>query len=584
MSYKVLARRWRPKTFGEVMGQQTVAVTLKNAVKSGRIAHAYLFTGPRGVGKTSCARILAKSLNCTAAVEHEPCGTCTNCVEISGGVSVDTIEIDGASNNGVDDIRNITENIKFAPYQSKYKVYIVDEVHMLSTPAFNALLKTLEEPPEHAVCYDFRRIPFSTIRENLTRISKEENISIDQESLNMISEMSDGSMRDAQTLMEQVISSLGTTIELGKLNILLSVIDRRLLFTLLESVVSGRSGDALAAVAAVYDKGFDIVQCYGQFMKLFRSLFVIKFSDNSAEMLTAPVEEIAMLREMGEKISVEDFHRMGKILMDAEASFKRTDTPRMLLEMVVLRMIHLKRMLPVEELLGRLGGASPGLSASSKSHNVQHSSKQPVSAEPMSSSGASDSAIPYRFSFDKTSPASSFSNASAPEGVQPASSFSNAPASDKHASLSSKTDIPPVERQNYSGEDFWERFKTELAKEKKFLHDQIKNFKYVGINVNIIRIQTSEMGSFARDNLLEAGNKQIIERIASSLYGERLTLEVDNVETESQEYLQNIEKERQNKRVEEMRQHMLLEPQVKNVLKIFEKSDVDTFKVLERNK
>jgi len=378
MSYKVLARRWRPKTFGEVMGQETVAVTLKNAVKSGRIAHAYLFTGPRGVGKTSCARILAKSLNCTEAVEHEPCGNCTNCVEISSGVSVDTVEIDGASNNGVDDVRNITENIKFAPYQSKYKVYIVDEVHMLSTPAFNALLKTLEEPPEHAVfvlattephkipatvlsrCqrYDFRRIPFSSIRENLAKISKEENISIDNESLNMISEMSDGSMRDAQTLMEQVISSLGTTIDLGKLNTLLSVIDRRLLLALLESVIYGHSGSALAAIAAIYDRGFDIVQCYAQFMKLFRSLFVVKFSDSSGELLTSPAEEIVMLREMGEKVSVEDFHRMGKILMDAEASFKKTDTPRMLLEMVVLRMIHLKRVLPVEELLGRLKSVS----------------------------------------------------------------------------------------------------------------------------------------------------------------------------------------------------------------------------------
>jgi len=377
MSYQVLAIRWRPKSFDEVMGQDSVALTLKNAIRSGRIAHAYLFTGPRGVGKTSCARILAKSLNCEKGLSIHPCGECKNCKEISSGISVDTLEIDGASNNSVEGVRNITENIKFAPYNSRYKIYIVDEVHMLSTSAFNALLKTLEEPPEHVIfvfattephkipatilsrCqrYDFRRISFSVIRENLEKIAKEEGISIDKESVNLIAEMSDGSMRDAQTLMDQVVSSLGTTIEYKALDSLLEIMDKRLLFSLLENVIVRNPGEVLAVVGSICDKGFDIAQCFGEFLKLFRTLFIIKFSESFEDLVTAAAEEVLQLQVLAEKVSTEDIHRIGKILMDAEPVFKRTDAPRMFFEMLLLKIIHLRRILPVEDILGRLGQA-----------------------------------------------------------------------------------------------------------------------------------------------------------------------------------------------------------------------------------
>ncbi|MBM2838973.1 MAG: dnaX [Deltaproteobacteria bacterium] len=226
MSYLVLARKWRPQVFEDVVGQEHVTRTLQNAIKTGRVAHAYLFTGARGVGKTSAARILAKALNCINGPTPVPCNTCEACREIAGGSSMDVFEIDGASNTGVDDIRELRENIKFPPIKCRYRIYIIDEVHMLSTNAFNALLKTLEEPPPHVIfvfattdpqkipvtilsrCqeFDFKRIPALLIQERLKGIAESEKIKITDRGLHIIAREADGGMRDAQSILDQVIS------------------------------------------------------------------------------------------------------------------------------------------------------------------------------------------------------------------------------------------------------------------------------------------------------------------------------------------------------------------------------------------
>ncbi|NMC90541.1 MAG: DNA polymerase III subunit gamma/tau, partial [Smithella sp.] len=226
MEYQVLARKFRPQTFEEVAGQEPVVRTLVNAIAQGRIGHAFLFSGPRGVGKTSVARILAKSLNCEKGPTATPCNKCTNCKEITEGRSMDVREIDGASNRGIDEIRELRENVKFAPAASKYKVYIIDEVHMLTREAFNALLKTLEEPPGHVIfifattenhkvpatilsrcqCYDFRRISLSQIAANLGRLAAKENIVISATALSWIAEAGDGSMRDALSILDQLLA------------------------------------------------------------------------------------------------------------------------------------------------------------------------------------------------------------------------------------------------------------------------------------------------------------------------------------------------------------------------------------------
>jgi len=278
MEYLVLARKWRPQVFEDVLGQEHVGKTLKNAIRLGRVAHAYLFSGPRGVGKTSVARILAKALNCEKGPVEIPCNSCVNCREITEGSSMDVNEIDGASNRGIDEIRELRENVKFAPASSRYKIYIIDEVHMLTKEAFNALLKTLEEPPPHVIfvfattethkvpatilsrCqrFDFRRLSLRNITDNLRRIASMEGIRISDAGLTLIAEASEGSVRDAQSLFDQAISFAGTEIGDGEVEELLGTADRRFLFSLSEAVLARDAAACLRIIEEAYFAGLDM--------------------------------------------------------------------------------------------------------------------------------------------------------------------------------------------------------------------------------------------------------------------------------------------------------------------------------------
>src|SRR5690606_24228951 len=262
MSYLVMARKWRPKNFDEMVGQEHIAQTLRNAIASGRVSHAYLFTGTRGVGKTTSARILAKALNCKNGPTATPCETCENCLAVNRGTSMDVLEIDGASNNSVDNIRDLREQVKYAPMQGQYKVYIIDEVHMLSKAAFNALLKTLEEPPPHVVFifattesgkvphtilsrvqrFDFKRISEAAIRGRLEFIGSKEGITPEREALEAIARKADGSMRDARSLFDRVYAFAGDALTLELARKALGIPEERLFDDLLRHVAAHDAG------------------------------------------------------------------------------------------------------------------------------------------------------------------------------------------------------------------------------------------------------------------------------------------------------------------------------------------------------
>lgn len=374
MEYLVIARKWRPQIFEDVVGQDHVVRTLRNAVKLDRIAHAYIFSGPRGTGKTSVARIFAKSLNCEKGPTEKPCNQCVNCMEITGGTSLDVREIDGASNRGIDEIRELRENIKFSPASSRYKIYIIDEVHMLTTPAFNALLKTLEEPPSHVVfvfatteiykvpatilsrCqnFDFKRISVIQIADNLGHIAKEEGINISNVGLSWIAREGEGSLRDAQSIFDQVISYAGTDIKDGDVEDLLDLADRRLIFELSGAVIKRDAGACLKIIDEAYYSGVDIKHFYQMFLGHFMNLLTMKITNGDGVLSDIPDHETADLKKLAQGASKDTMQRMLDILMAEENDISRSMEPRINLEYAVVRMAYLEPLIPVDEIISRM--------------------------------------------------------------------------------------------------------------------------------------------------------------------------------------------------------------------------------------
>lgn len=373
MSYIVLARRWRPQQFQDIIGQEHVSQTLANAIETGRIAHSFIFSGPRGVGKTTTARILAKALNCEKGPTKTPCNACSACESITKGSSLDVLEIDGASNRGIDEIRNLRENIRFTPSQGKYRIYIIDEVHMLTKEAFNALLKTLEEPPEHAIfifatteihrvpptilsrCqrFDFKRIPTKTIIHHLELICKKEKISIDQDALLQIAKKADGSMRDAQSILDQIISYSGEKITVEEVASALGIIDQEIYFRFTEKIYQSDLKGILELCQSIYSEGYDFAEFLVGFEEHFRNLLITKTLGNT-DLLNVSENYTESYITESKKFDENDLLRYIQQIGDLENGLKWSTQPQMKFEIGILKLAKLPSTSNIESLLEKL--------------------------------------------------------------------------------------------------------------------------------------------------------------------------------------------------------------------------------------
>ncbi|MFA6078500.1 MAG: DNA polymerase III subunit gamma/tau [Candidatus Omnitrophota bacterium] len=367
MSYIVLARKYRPQAFSEIIGQSHITTTLANAISQGRVAHAYLFSGPRGIGKTTTARILAKALNCEKGPLAGPCNVCASCNEITQGTSLDILEIDGASNRGIDEIRNLRENIKFAPSKGKLKIYIIDEVHMLTQEAFNALLKTLEEPPAHVKfifattsphkvpptilsrCqrFDFRRISLKDIFDNLKKIAKAEKIGVSDEVLTLIAKYADGSMRDAEVILDQITSFSKGAIALEDVVRVLGIVGEDVLFGLSGAIRDKDAPGALKLIDTLVNDGKDMVQVIVGLIEHFRDLSIIKVSLGAVPLTDMGPEKIKRYEEEAQRFTVEEILYIINTLSNTIDFIRKSSLAKVPFEVA---MIKLTRMGPIVSL------------------------------------------------------------------------------------------------------------------------------------------------------------------------------------------------------------------------------------------
>lgn len=404
MSYQVLARRWRPQAFDEVVGQEPVTRTLKNALRQGRVAHAFLFAGPRGVGKTTTARILAKALNCEKGPTPEPCNQCRSCQEITAGAAVDCVEIDGASHTGVEHVRDLQERLIYQPVRGRSKVYIIDEVHMLSLSAFNALLKTLEEPPSkvvfilattqphkvpptiHSRCqrHDFRRIGQGLIVERLRAIADAEGVEVTTEALGSVARAADGSLRDAQSILDQVIAYAGERVAAEAVAAVLGWTAPEVVQAVSEACLAGDAGKAVELVGELAAKGSDLSTFLFDLLEHLRSLLVVKLTPKAGEILDLAPDAVRDLERYGAHVEVPHVELALRFLLDAEGEMRRSSQPRYVLEMALVRMAEARGLQSLgslvtrlESLEGRLGAAPDPPGAQPELFAVEKGTVQP---------------------------------------------------------------------------------------------------------------------------------------------------------------------------------------------------------------
>lgn len=536
MSYLVLARKWRPQTFDEVVGQEHVTRTLRNAITSGRVAHAFLFTGPRGVGKTTTARLLAKALNCEKGPIAEPCNACSNCTEITAGTALDVLEIDGASHTGVDNIRDLTEGIQYRPVKSRFRVVIIDEVHMLSNAAFNALLKTLEEPPLHVKfifatteshkilatissrCqrYDFKRIPLRELIHKLRTIAEREGLAVDDRGLALLAREADGSLRDAESLLDQVVAWSSGTVNEQTVQEALGVADRQALFRLAEVVLAQDPATALRLAGDLYQHGYDPRRLCHDLLEHFRNLVFVKVNPELAALADLPDHEIIQVQQQASQRSLEDLQRLFTLTLRAEEDVSKTAYAQLVVEMTLVKLSSQPAVLPIDEALARLEIVAQSLSG------------QPLPSPSTSQSGASASQL-SALGPPAARPVAPLSK-EGPSTLRPATSLRRdelAPSRSTPSLVQHEEYSPRIEEAVVASPDqqqAWEKFLAVVQKEKISVFFALKSSRLLDITQTSLHIGLEKDPYFKE--LSRKENVTLLETAAKRAFGRSLTVEV----------------------------------------------------------
>jgi DNA polymerase-3 subunit gamma/tau len=537
LSYQVIARKWRPQSFDQLVGQNHISQTLQNALKNGRIPHALLFTGPRGTGKTSSARILAKSLRCPNAVDFVPCNNCDECRDISLGRSVNVMEIDGASNNGVDAIRELRETVGYSPSSGKYKIYIIDEVHMLSTSAFNALLKTLEEPPDHVVfimattevqkipqtilsrCqrFDFRSISTRQISNQLRTIVDKEGVPAEDDALWIIARQGEGSMRDSQSLLDQVITFANGPLNRDNVVQILGLTDRALLLETLTALANRNTPGILGVIEKIRKAGYEAGLFAKDLLENIRNLLMIKIAKKPGDILDLPDSELRFLEGIAVDLTEEDIHMLFDMALKGAADIPRSGDPRIVLEMILLRMVQAPK---IATLANLLQGVLPA-------------------------------------SVQIAQPGQAGSTASAP-------SAANGQTSPAYTGSSQQPVIPHrMDPVGQNPQDKWLEFVQKLRAIDALLAAKIENLLFLGEKNKVLDLAIPAKLGFLRDQLSDSGLKAKLQTAVAEHFGSGFTFQIQLAKeegsgTSAQAMVQQQQKLRQDEIAQKVADHPII--------------------------
>ena len=542
MSYIVLARKWRPQSFDQIVGQEHITTTLKNAIKQDRVAHAYLFCGPRGIGKTTTARILAKALNCEKGPTPSPCNKCASCKEITDSKSMDIIEIDGASNRGINEIRNIKENIKFSPQSGQFKIYIIDEVHMLTTEAFNALLKTLEEPPAHVKfifattaaykviptilsrCqrFNFRRLSSDDIAKKLKDIAKKEKVSIDEVALLNIVRQSAGSMRDAESLMDQLATYCKNKITAEETNNILGLVEQDRLYQFAQHIIDKDTSSAIKFISKIMDEGTDPNQFLISLVEYFRNAMLVKEGKALIPLLELTKDEVDRIVVQIKSLTREDILYILYSMMNASNSMRQSSIPKVSLELLAVKLSSKESIVSLGEIMSRL-------------NSLEKVSSEPVKARPVIE--------------------------------KPKSAGDN----DVHVVAQEMNPIPTDESRPelYRVREALQLVIRQIRQEKIYIASCLEEGMLVDFKGNIITLGFPKKNTFHKESLEKQQNKDIIENSFSKALGSKVAVEFIITEDGTQP-ADNTKSEKPNQPNQNPLKKALSDPIIKSALDIFD--------------